>query len=61
MKWFVEEVRADRVNERLLKNASEFSEDVEGNLKVLLKNGLDTVLWETFRKTLKEAEGRISG
>jgi len=55
MRWFVEEVRASRTNEMLLKAAGKFSGRVEGNLEVLLKNGLDKELWETFRWTLKDA------
>jgi hypothetical protein len=61
MQWFLEEVRAGRAKKLLLKTAGRFIVHVEGNLKVLLKNGLDKALWETFRRTLKETEERMSG
>jgi hypothetical protein len=41
----------------LLKTAEGLAEDIEGNVRVLLKNGLDEGLWETFRRALKEAGG----
>ena len=46
---------AGRANEILLKRAGGFEEVIEGNLKVLLENGLDKELWVTFRRTLKGA------
>ena len=43
----------------LLKAASGFAGVAGGNLKVLLKNGLDKALWETFRKSLGETQAMI--
>ena len=55
MQWFVEEVWAGWANEMLLKGAGGFSGCVQGNLKVLLKNGLDKEPWESFQGMLREA------
>jgi hypothetical protein len=37
-----------RENEVLLREAASYGEDVKGNFDVLLKNGLDEKLLETF-------------
>ncbi len=56
MRWFVEEVQAGRGNEMLLKAAVQFAGLIEGNLKVLLKNGLDEGLWDNFNETLERIQ-----
>ena len=39
----------------LSKAAGGFEKNVGGNVKVLLKNGLDKEFWGTFREMLEEA------
>ncbi|MHC4539549.1 MAG: SEFIR domain-containing protein [Planctomycetota bacterium] len=55
MRWFVEETEAGRMNEVLLKAAAGFAGGIQGNVKVLPKNGLDEELLERFLKALKQA------
>ena len=52
MRWFVEEGRS---NEVLLRAAGLFSGCFKVDLEVLLENGLDKGLWESFRGMLEEA------
>ena len=58
MRWFMEEVEGKRENEMLLQEAAGFAEDVGGNKKLLLKNGLDEKLFERTLKRLGEDELR---
>ena len=54
MRWFAQEVEADRLNEVLLREAAGFADDLIGKAKELLEGGLDEELLERFVKTLKE-------
>ena len=54
MQLFVEEVEGKRENEVHLQEAARFAGGVQGNLEVLLKNGLDEKLLESFLKKLTE-------
>ena len=57
MRWFLEEVQAERTNEVLLRAAAQFAGLVRGNVKVLLPAGLDEKVWEKFLSSVGPADG----
>ena len=58
MRWFLEDVECQRVNEVLLRAAVGFADDVRGNAKALLEGGLDERILESFLTVLKGSDKR---
>jgi tetratricopeptide (TPR) repeat protein len=56
MQWFLEEIEQNRTTEPLLKAAAGFADDVRGNQNILLKHGLDELLWQRFQSSLGPLE-----
>jgi len=54
MQWFLEEVKAARTNQVLLKRAAGFAGVLKQTWEILIQHGLDKELMENFFKTLNE-------
>ena len=54
MRWFIEEAQAGRMNELLVRDATEFAGGLKANIEVLVAGGLDEELLERFLGLLKD-------